>query len=217
LIAGNAGGQTTAKVSITLYHVTGVVVTPAAAVITQLQNPPLKLTAKVQYDGICNNETVNLTVPEGMGAIASDGTYTPPSVHGFIKVPVTAVSNADQSVVGSATITVGFAWVQYYAPEGFNDTATALALSLDETQLLVADYRTTPGGSDSGISPHDTIVGTAGLLLFDAQTGELKDSSWIGPAPSKILSMTTAPDGTIYAVGFTGNGSVRQAVVWKIA
>jgi hypothetical protein len=200
-------------VAISLGQITGVTVSPNLVALAM--NMAQVFTSNVTGSGTFPS-TVTWTVPPGMGSIGSDGTYTPPQgVQGFEQVTVRATV-ADGQTSATATVNVGFAWVEYYAPQGMNDAATAEALSLDQKSLMVADYRTTPGTSDTGTSPNDTIVGTAGLLLFSEQTGELEDSSWIGPTPSKITDMTTAPDGTVYAAGFTGNGSAREAWVLEI-
>jgi hypothetical protein len=208
LTATNAGGSATAKVAISLGEITGVTVSPNLVALAM--NMTQVFTANVTGSGTFPS-TVTWTVPPGMGSIGSDGTYTPPQgVQGFEQVTLTATA-ADGQTSGTATVNVGFAWVRYYAPEGLTDGgATAMALSSDGTELVVADNRAIPDSPDTA----------AGLLLLNTQTGELEDSNWTtSPTPSKLYSMSVDPaTGTIYAAGYqqdSGTAS-REALVLKI-
>jgi len=204
LTAANAGGQATASVAIALGQIIGVTIAPTSVALTTAQ--PQKFTATVQGNGTFDN-TVSWSA--SAGAIDSSGNYTPPpEAQGPLTVTVTATSE-DATQSASAAVVVIFNWVAYYAPQALNDSgATAIALSSDGTELVVADNRAIPDSPDTA----------AGLLLFDAKTGELEDSSWtISPTPSKLYSMVTDPaTGIIYAAGYQGKGSSCEALLLKI-
>jgi hypothetical protein len=213
LTAANAGGQATASVAIALGQITGVTIAPTSVALTATQSQ--KFAATVQGSGTFDG---TVTWSASAGAIDSFGNYTPPpEAGGALTVTVTATSLADSKQSASAAVMVIFNWVQYYAPEGLNDTATAVALSSDGTELVVADARDITSVPPNPADQHYTNQ-TAGLLLFNSQTGELKDATWTNsPTPSKLLSMVMDPaTGTIYAAGYEGNDADRQALVLKI-
>jgi hypothetical protein len=175
-----------------------------------------KFSATVTGSGTFDN-TVTWTA--STGTVDSSGNYTPPQgINGFATDTVSATSTENTQQSASATVTIGFGWIQYFVPEGLTGcSATATGVSLDQSKLVVAYYCDIPNfpqnTSDQWYTPD-----AAALLLFDAMTGDLLDSSWTdSPTPSAVWSMVTAPDGTIYAGGYEGNDSSREAWVLKIA
>ena len=211
LMATNAGGSGTASTTINLGEITGVTVSPA--LVPLAMNMTQVFTASVAGNGTFPT-TVTWTVPTGMGSIVAgtsgaseNATYTPPQgVQGFVGVTVTATA-ADGTTLGTAAANVGFASVAYFAPSGQNDqTAGAGALSADHTKAVVADMRTLPGSTETA----------AGLLLCDLQAGSCSDAWNDSPLSSQIYCMAVGADGAIYATGYEGDGTLRQAVLFKI-
>ncbi|MGO8737135.1 MAG: hypothetical protein ACLQVM_30590 [Terriglobia bacterium] len=211
-----------ASATVAIGAVNSVTITPTSAAMATTQKP-LAFTHNLQCSGMCDTGvdwSVN-GVPGGnaaVGMIDLLGNYTPPAtVNGPFTATVTVASVEAPGESASATVMVIFNWVQYYAPGGLNDSATAMALSSDGTELVVADARDIPSFPQNPTDPYYTDK-TVGLLLFNTQTGELLDSTWTdSPTPSKIVSMVTDPStGNIYAAGYEYNDASRTAAVWKI-
>ncbi len=212
LTATNAGGSAAASVSINLGQITGVTVSPATVALAM--NMTQVFTATATGNGMFSSAVTWPALGTGMGSIvASDethATYTPPQtgaqVQGFPAVTITA-TGADGTTVGSATVNLGFASVAYFAPSGQNDQTTgAGALSADHTKAVVADVRAITGSSETA----------AGLLLCDLTAGTCSDAWNDSPVPSQIYSMAAGAPGAIYATGYEGDGTLRQAVLFKI-
>ena len=145
-----------------------------------------------------------------VGTITSSGLYVPPeTVAGSMTVTIKAVSALNPASWGITTVIVVFEWAQFYSPyPGSNGEATAIALNSDSSRLVAAYSSSIAGSSEK----------TAGLLLYDAQTGEQNDAWTNSPIPSRINALSFSPDGNVYAAGFTGGDDAHpeERAAWLI-
>ena len=145
-----------------------------------------------------------------VGTITSAGLYAPPeTVFGQMTVRVKAESVSDPASYNLTSVTVMFEWVQFYSPYSESTgEATAIALNPDSSRLVAA--------YSSSIA--DSTEKTAGLLLYDATTGEQNDVWTNSPIPSRINDLVLSPDGNVYAAGFTGGDDAHpeERAAWLV-
>lgn len=223
-----ADGTTQGSATITLYPPIVVSVSPATA--TLYANQTEQFSASVTNTG---NTAVTWSInPTGAGSINSSGLYTAPSpVSAQQTVTVTALSQADGTTQGSATITL-------YPPVAVSLSPTTATLFPNQTEQFTANVTNTGNTAVTwSVSPAGTgSINSSGLYTAPATISTQQtvtvtatsqaDSTAVATAAvtlSPQVSVSVSPQtgmltaGQTQAFSATVTGASSTAVNWSIS